>query len=111
MRPGARPLSCPRCNPSAANRRSAERNRAAKRSSPVRDFVPVEVPVHLSGVAERAMLKALDCHWGGRVELAEAVHEAAVQTNPQDLRAALEHVAGCALSWAAGLEAVTDDDG
>lgn len=103
VRPGARPWECPDCNPSAARRREAERERAAKRQQGDLDSPAVEVPYFLRDVVERSVRMAAEFPQPGREELAAQVRAVANAQGHLALREELQKLSALCLNWAAWL--------
>lgn len=106
VRPGARPWECPGCNPDAAKRREAERERAARKAGQtVREDHTVDVPDFLKPVMQDVVRMAADFPKPGREELAAQVRKIAAARGHLELRRELEATAALCANWAAWLPA------
>lgn len=104
VRPGARPWECPTCNPAAAKRREAERERAARKTAAtLPDKSAVEVPPFMRDVVEQVIRLAADHQQPGREELAAQVRRVARAQGHLELRKELQDLSALCVTWAAWL--------
>jgi hypothetical protein len=109
VRPGARPWTCPSCNPAAAQRRKAERDRAAHqgfaqaeeaiRPKEARKMVPAYLISAVAGAVNAAARKDIT----GKEDLGLAVRDIAKAKGAEETRAAIRRAAGVLLAWDASI--------
>lgn len=102
MRPGARPWECPKCNPPAARRREAERERAAKRTLDEFDTL-VNVPDFMLDVVRSIVELTSDFPTPSRSDLARQIRLVAHARGHLETKRELMRLSALCASWAAWL--------